>query len=61
MLHQGVLFCHQVFCHKQTVKVKFKSQQFFLNEPKYLAHMNIELRHFIVFQVLQENYAVDIL
>lgn len=34
---------------------------FSLSEPKYLAHMIIELRHCTVFQVLQENYAVDIL
>lgn len=34
---------------------------FSLSEPKYLAHMNIELRHCTVFQVLQENCAVDIL
>lgn len=36
------------------------NNSFFLGAPKYLAYINIELSHCTVFQVLQENCAVDI-
>lgn len=61
LCYTEVFFLPPSFLSQGTMKVKFKTQQLFLSEQKCLAHMNIELTHCTVFQVLEENCAVDIL
>lgn len=61
LFYTEVFFLSPSFLSQGTMKVKFKTQQLFLSEQKCLAHMNIALTHCTVFQVLEENCAVDIL
>lgn len=61
MLHWSVFSATKLSVTRDNESEVQKTQQLFLSEQKCLAHMNIELTHCTVFQVLEENCAVDIL